>query len=558
MKDQAHEGQTIDRKSLRTVTGKTANFYALAQDCVCFANGSGGQILIGIEDQDETPPAGQRIEPALVDRLHKRIGELTVNVPFRPEIQRTENGGEIIVLNVFPSVGVASTCDGRYFLRMGDTCKPIVGDDILRLVSERSTIPWESMTSVRVERQTIDAQKLSKFVVEIRNSDRVKRSVKEKSSDELLEHYGLVSGEILTNIGLLLLGKAADRSKLGTAPVVQVIRYDDLGTKTGKFVWNDHSLSPIELIEAIWKEVPDFRESYEIPDGLFRTSIPAFDEVVVRELLVNALVHRPYTQRGDIFLNLHPDRLEVVNPGRLPLGVTPDNILHTTRRRNDGLVRVFHDLRLMENEGSGFDMMYERLLSSGKAAPTVTEGVDSVHVVVPRRIIQPEVIRMLNEAEHKYHLSQRERISLGLLAQSEGLSTATLSQHLGLKDTEALRPWIERLMNFGLISQSGRARSRHYFVPSILLREAGHDGQINSSHTQQLSLRALILKDLESFPDSSISEVHSRIGPEIGLKTLQREITKLVEEGCLTAIGLRRWRRYNTANSITHKKQFVL
>lgn len=57
----------------------------------------------------------------------------------------------------------------------------------------------------------------------------------------------------------------------------------------------------------------------------------------VRELLVNALIHRPYTQRGDIYLNLDPDKLEVVNPGRLPLGVTPRNILHASRRRNDGL-----------------------------------------------------------------------------------------------------------------------------------------------------------------------------------------------------------------------------
>ena len=79
----------------------------------------------------------------------------------------------------------------------------------------------------------------------------------------------------------------------------------------------------------------------------------AYAEKVLRELLVNALVHRPYTQRGDIFLNLHPDRLEVVNPGRLPLGVTPQTILHASRRRNDGLARVFHDLGLMEREGSG-------------------------------------------------------------------------------------------------------------------------------------------------------------------------------------------------------------
>lgn len=62
---------------------------------------------------------------------------------------------------------------------------------------------------------------------------------------------------------------------------------------------------------------------------------------------IAALVHRPYSQRGDIFLNLYPDRLEVVNPGHLPLGVTPQNLLHTMVRRNEHLARIFHDLKLM-------------------------------------------------------------------------------------------------------------------------------------------------------------------------------------------------------------------
>ena len=133
----------------------------------------------------------------------------------------------------------------------------------------------------------------------------------------------MASDAYLTNLGVLLVGSTTDRAKLGTASVVQAIKYDERGVKVGKQVWDDYRLSPIELVDAVWEQVPDFRESYELPDGMFRTAIPAFEEVVVRELLVNALVHRPYTQRGDIFLNLHPDRLEVVNPGRLPLGVTP-------------------------------------------------------------------------------------------------------------------------------------------------------------------------------------------------------------------------------------------
>lgn len=74
------------------------------------------------------------------------------------------------------------------------------------------------------------------------------------------------------------------------------------------------------------------------------------------------------------------------------------NILHASRRRNDGLARVFHDRGLMEREGSGFDLMYDLLLTGGRAVPTVTEGIDSVHVVVQRRVIRPSVIRPIATA----------------------------------------------------------------------------------------------------------------------------------------------------------------
>ena len=141
---------------------------------------------------------------------------------------------------------------------------------------------------------------------------------------------------------------------MGT-PVVQFLKYDERREKVNKLVWDEHDHSPMETVEVVWQGVPDFRERYECLTDYSASTFPLYDEVVVRELLVNALVHRPYTQRGDIFLNLHPDRLEVVNPGPLPLGVTPQNVLHTTVRRNEHLARVFHDLKLMEREGSGFD-----------------------------------------------------------------------------------------------------------------------------------------------------------------------------------------------------------
>ncbi|WP_217808703.1 AlbA family DNA-binding domain-containing protein [Derxia lacustris] len=83
------EGQLPDRKSLRAVTGKTADWSELAKDCVAFANALGGRLLIGIGDGEELPPQGQRIPPELPDALRRRLGELTVNVAVQPELLRT-------------------------------------------------------------------------------------------------------------------------------------------------------------------------------------------------------------------------------------------------------------------------------------------------------------------------------------------------------------------------------------------------------------------------------------------------------------------------------------
>jgi ATP-dependent DNA helicase RecG len=537
------EDQHTDRKSLRAVVGRTGDWDDVARACVGFANGEGGRILIGIEDGEALPPANQKVPLELLDRLRKRISELTVNVQALPTLQRAGNGGEFVELVVDRSPSVASTSDGRYFIRVADTCVPVLGDDVLRLANERPGRPWESMDSGEL-RTSADPDKLAGFVAGIRASDRAKDSVKEKSPDELLTHYGLAHADSLTRLGVLVLGNTASRRALGTAPLVQAIKYDEHGQKINKWMWDDCALSPVELVDAVWQEVPDFRESYELAEGLYRRNVPAYDEKVVRELLVNALVHRPYTQQGDIYLNLHPDRLEVVNPGRLPLGVTPRNMLHASRRRNEGLARVFHDLGLMEREGSGFDLIYDRLLSQGRPAPVPEEGPDWVKVTIQRRILKPEVMRLLEQADSRFQLSQRERIALGMLAQGEGLNAAELAERLDVLDARGLGPWLGRLLDLELVQRAGRTRGTRYFVAPTLLRGAGLDRKTTLSRIPPHRLRALIVEDLAHYPDSASSEVNRRVGAEISAKTVKRALDGLIGSGDVEGTGQRRWRRY--------------
>ncbi|RMX18484.1 ATP-dependent DNA helicase [Vandammella animalimorsus] len=516
------ESQTQDQKSLRVVTGAKADFPALAGDCVCFANAAGGTIYIGLEDDQTLPPPEQRIDPALLERVRKRIGELTVNVQVAVALERASNGGEFIALTIGKAVGVASTSDGRYLLRVGDTCVPVRGDDVLQLINERPALPWESMTSLGVPTVQADESKMRHLEALLRGSDRVKASVKEKSQTELLLHYGLADANVLTHLGVLMVGTARDRARLGTAPVVQAIKFDERGEKINKWQWDDYTLSPIELVDEIWETVSDFHELYELPDGLYRQHLPAYDKRVVRELLVNALVHRPYTQRGDIFLNLHPDRLEVVNPGRLPLGVTPQTMLHASRRRNDQLARLFHDLKLMEKEGT-----------------------DSVCVSIGRRVQNPAIIKLMTKADQRFQLRPRERITLGLLATYDGLTARELAERLELSDANALHTgWMGRLMDLDLVRSSGRTQAMRYFVRPDLLKGVGLEGKTTLKRMEPYRLRALVEEDLSRYPGSSSSEVHQRVAPELAQRTIRRTLEELIAQGAVRHEGDRRWRRY--------------
>ena len=540
----SQEGQLLDQKSLRAVTGKTADWNEIAKDCIAFSNATGGRLLLGIEDGQDAPPVGQHIPADLPDTVRRKLAERTVNVAVLSDVVTAPNGGQYIELRIPRALSVASTTDGRYFLRVADQSKPVTGEDVMRLASERSALPWETQTTLHIFRADADATKRDKLLQALRASDRVKASVKEKSDDELLDHYQLAQGNDLTNLGVLCLGRQHHRAQLTTAPVIQFIKYDERGQKVNKLVWDDHTQSPMEMIEAVWLEVPDFRERYELPDGLYRQNVPAFDEIVVRELLVNALVHRPYTQRGDIFLNLHPDRLEVVNPGPLPLGVTPQNVLHTTVRRNEHLARLFHDLKLMEREGSGFDKIFEVLLSQGRPAPELIETHDRVQVTVRRRILKPEVIDFIAKADQTYQLTQRERINLGLLTQHDALTARELAAKLELLSVEELQPWLKRLLDWHLVQSAGRTQATRYFVDPGLLRSLKFSGETTLKRIEPHRLAALVLEDLQRYPESAISDIHRRIGGEIHPKQVKRALEDLIGRDAVRFEGNKRWRRY--------------
>lgn len=158
------EGLKFDKKSLKTVQGKTADYDELAKDCVAFANTEGGHLVIGIEDTDDVPAPEQVIPEGLREQVIKRIGERTINVATNAAIVKSSNGGEYIDLEVFKSqVSIAGTTKGGYYYRDNDESKPIPPDELLRAITDKPSFSWETKVSTKYKTSQCDPKKRSMF-----------------------------------------------------------------------------------------------------------------------------------------------------------------------------------------------------------------------------------------------------------------------------------------------------------------------------------------------------------------------------------------------------------
>jgi len=502
--------QNSFRKPLRFITGKIADWSEFAKYSVSFANGAGGCIRIGVDETD-TPPQDQLIAEAVAKRAHKRILELTMNVAMNSQVKRANNGGEYLEILVDSSLKAAYTTSGRYYIPVAKSCVAIVGGDILRLAKERPGFRWES-TAGSESISNVDSGKIAQLCERIRSANKIDASVREKSDSDLLFHYDLAVGSVLTSLGVLMLGTASARRGLGIAPVLRVVRYDESDAILENKLIDDYIYPLHELLDVACSD------SYDLHAD------------VLCELVVNAFVHRPYSQEDEICVSIYPDRVEVQNAGRLPLGVTVHNALHAHRIRNVALVRIFCDLGLMAGTGQGYNFLYDKLLSSGRSAPTIEEGPDGVRVSVERHVSAPHVAELIAEASAEHALTQRERITLAILANNERMSAQEISNALDIDVSEEFNAWLGRLLEFDLVVQIGKPAAHIYAVNPELRPEDLTSKGPPLERIDPVLLRNFVHEDVMCHLDATDTEIGRRIRERIVAKITARMIKRALGE----------------------------
>ena len=522
------EQQKIEYKSLQKIRTGEKGFKELSTTCVALANAQGGQIMIGVEDKTRKPAPNQIIPQEEANSAVTRLRGLCFNVGLAVgDVCEDETGSQYFTITVFPSLhSYATTSDGKMYIRVADKCEPVRSEDIQRVGEEKGAYQWELFTTM-FELDDTTKSNLTKFANDIRQSDRVKQHIKQLDDMEIGEQYHLIDGNKLTNLGVLWIGTAKQRSRICYPITVEYLVYDELENKTNKLEWRDNTLNPKELIQDIMDKAVELTYSYEMPNGLFRKSVRYYNENLIRELLVNSIAHSSRTISNDITIKVHPGYISISNPGGLPLGITKDNILHTKHRRNPNMIEILSALGLMEGEGSGYDFIYELDAIEAKKQPEIDSTFNTVTVYQSAEITDKEVVRLMDYVDHNYQLSQKNKIAFGIIAREKRIAATDLSKILQLSAEERLRSYIDNLDKSHLITKSGVKKGSYFQITPTLLRNAKSNIVTTLKTIEPHVLKALIKEDIRMHPMSKISDIANRI-PDVDIKEIRKQLYNMI------------------------------
>lgn len=346
----------------------------LAEAAVCFANGSGGTLVVGIRDQPGGPDAVVGCDLDGIE-LRRQIYETTNPGLVVTVAEHLVDERRLLVITVPEGIDVHSTSRGYASRRLGTSCLPMAPADIARLADDRRGTDW-SAAPTDLPIGAVEASAMSSIRRLLELSGRpAARDLRRASDRDLLLGLSLSTrAGRLTRAGLLLL-TTADRD---------LVSYQYRPTRSGEAAMNRRWSGPLVLTFEDILDTIVARQSMTPLTLRSGVQVEIFDypPAAVREALANALVHGDHRLARPVLIEHSPDALSIVSPGPLVAGVTAQTILTSgSRARFATLVGAFRHLGLAEELGQGINRMYREMLKSGRDTPSIEDSGDSVSVL---------------------------------------------------------------------------------------------------------------------------------------------------------------------------------
>jgi len=191
-------------------------------------------------------------------------------------------------------------------------------------------------------------------------------------------------------------------------------------------------------------------------EGTQRIEEHAYPRVVLRELTVNALCHRDWSNPGSrVRIQIFPTYTEWISPGGLPEGVTIDNLLEAQYSRNQAIVTIMFQAHYIEGLGLGFDSVYSALQETGVEPPQIRNTPHAVTIRVMGKQMGS------NNTDHEPASVDRKHVILMLITQRGELTIGDLETLLGIQRRTIQRD-LQTLVQQGAIEVVGATNNRRY------------------------------------------------------------------------------------------------
>jgi len=441
------ESQWFDRKSARIEPRK------LAESIVAFANADGGTIVVGIsngvvEGVDADPQHLNALQQAAIDFTAPTV---PVQSRLYPCLRSDETRDHVLVIEV-PSGRVAyATHRDDAYLRIGDENRRLSFDQRRELFYDKNQSAFESeATALGVE--DLDAALVSSYAQAMGAADDFR----------LLEARDLLRAGTLTVAGTLLFAERPEKAI--PSAQLRVIRYQGTQRHSGErqnIVGDERIEGPIPVIFHRSRE--RIREWQPTRRAL--TATGRFDAVGLvpedawLEGVVNALVHRSYSQQGDyIRVELYDDRIVIESPGRFPGLVDPSRPLSISRfARNPRVARVCTDLRITQELGEGIRRMFDEMRRVGLSDPLYRQTAGSVVLTLSGVPLERALIDALPQSQQRILgvLREASALSTGEIVELTKLARPTVLRHLAVLRQSGYVEWV------GKSPKDPRASWRH-------------------------------------------------------------------------------------------------
>lgn len=328
-----------------------------------FANANGGTIFIGKDDNGSV--VGLDEAKKLLEEIPNKVRDV-LGIMVDVNLHTTKQGDYLeIVVEPYPN---AISYKGQYHYRSGSTKQELKGNSLNEFLLKKSGKTWDDVIEPRATFDDIDENTFSAFLKMSEEKGRLP-DVVGLTIQQIFEKLLLTENGQLKRGALVLFGKNPERF------------YPNSFVKIGRWEGNNILFHDVEegnlftLLRNVTNKLNnDYLKQKIHFEGLYRIETGEYPREAMREMLLNALVHRSY-MGAPIQIRVYDDKINIWNDGGLPTGISLESLKrpHSSNPRNPIIAGVCFKGGLIDAWGSGTVKIIETCLQAGLPEPELIE-----------------------------------------------------------------------------------------------------------------------------------------------------------------------------------------